>query len=158
MTRFSLPFTTLIHENLSVLMTFCFSRHALERLVNTRFCGEWKFLRKGLLEVSESRAEKACLELALFLRMLDDDQGISHYLAEMNDEARFGRLRLKDKDDRDLKLRDVANKIIHASALRWDLTVDTQPILICESREREKWESAEIDVVSVAGICGQLMH
>jgi hypothetical protein len=76
----------------------------------------------------------------------------------MNDEARFGRLRLKDKDDRDLKLRDVANKIIHASALRWDLTVDTQPILICESREREKWESAEIDVVSVAGICGQLMH
>jgi hypothetical protein len=139
-------------------MTFCFSRRALEQLVNTRFSGEWKYLRKGIFDVSESRAEKACLELALFLRMLDDEEGISKLLTDTNRDVRFGRLKLKDKQDRDLKLRDVANKIIHASALRWDLALEDKPILICESRDREKWERAEIDVISVAGFCGQLMH
>ena len=63
MTKFSIPFTQLIHENLSILMNFCFARKPLERLIDTKFSGEWKYLRKGLFTVAENRAEKACLEL-----------------------------------------------------------------------------------------------
>ena len=70
MAEFSLPLTRLIHENLSVLMNFAFARAPLEALV-AKFQGEWKYLRKALFDISESRAEKACLELALWTMRRD---------------------------------------------------------------------------------------
>jgi hypothetical protein len=48
-------------------MNFAFSRRLLENLVETGFQGEWKYLRKALFEISEQRAEKAYLELAIFM-------------------------------------------------------------------------------------------
>jgi hypothetical protein len=155
---FSLPLTQLIHENLSVIMTFCFSRHSLERLVDSRFQGEWKYLRKSLFEVSERRAEKACLELALFMRLLDDEQRMSEYLRQTGSKHTFGRLVMRDGSTRDLGLRDVANKIIHAAGLRWSRHAEDEPILLCDGSESEKWERAEINVVSLAAFCGELMH
>jgi hypothetical protein len=155
--RFSLPLTQLIHENLSVIMTFCFSREPLERLVDTRFQGEWKYLRKGLFEVSERRAQRACLELAMFMRLLDDDEGLSEHLLQMQSTINFGRLIMKDGSEHALGLRDVANKIIHASTVSWNLQSPDQPVLVCVG-DTEKWARAEIDVVNLASYCGQLMH
>lgn len=156
MAKLSLPLTRLVHENLSIVMNFCFSRQALEQLVDKRFKGEWKYLRKALLSVSEQRAEKACIELAVFLRLLDDEEDMSRYLEETSGRS-FGILIMKNKSIRRLKLRDVVNKIIHASAFKWDFSVENRPLLICESRNTEKWVQAEINVVSLAAFCGLLM-
>jgi len=158
MTRFSLPLTQLIHKNLSVLMTFCFSRNQLDKLVETQFIGEWKYLRKGLFEVSEKRAEKACLELAMFLRMLDDEQEISDYGKHKTSPLNYGKLIITGKPEQILGLRDVCNKIIHASGFQWDFSYEHKPKLICTFQESEKWGRAEIDIVNLATFCGELMH
>ena len=157
MAKLSLPLTRLVHENLSILMTFCFSRPGLERLLETKFQGEWKYLRKGLFEVSEQRAEKACLELAMFLRILDDEEDLSGYLQQTG-YPNFGRLHFDEKPEESLTLRDVCNKIIHAASLNWRFESDEQPVLVCHSRETDRWLRAEVDIVSVAAYCGNLMH
>jgi hypothetical protein len=157
MTRFSLPLTQLIHENLSIVMNFCFSRVPIERLIDAKFLGEWKHLRKGLFEVSERRAQIACLELAIFLRMLDDEEDLSGYLKQTTD-ACFGKLHFEGNPATGLALRDVANKIIHAQRLEWDLSKEDCPVLVCISDDPKRWTRAEIAVVSLAGFCGNLMH
>lgn len=156
MSPFSLPLTQLIHENLSVLMSFAFSRQPLEQLVKTKFEGEWKFLRKALFAIPEQRATRACIELALFLRLLDDKEDMSGYLKQTSGRS-FGRLILKGKPAKRLELREVANKIIHASDLEWDFSAEHSPVLVCSSQNTGKWVQAEINVVAVAAFCGQLM-
>src|SRR6266581_805315 len=120
MSNFSLPLTALVHENLSIVMDFCFSRKPLDQFVTTKFRGEWKYLRKALFSMSEQRAGKAALELAMFMRLLDDRDDITGYLNQTNTWS-FGRLIAENKPDKALKMRDVANKIIHAATLEWDL-------------------------------------
>lgn len=148
--------TKLIHEKLSIVMTFCYSRKPLEELVESQFRGEWKYLRKALFDISEQHAEKACLELALFLRLLDDEEGMSSYLKKTSDPT-FGRLIRDNKSEKALSLRYVCNKIIHASRLQWDFQTGANPLLICQSQEPQKWSRAEVDVVSLAALCGELM-
>jgi len=156
MSNFSLPLTALVHENLSIVMDFCFSRKPLDQLLTANFAGEWKYLRKALFSMSEQRAGKAALELALFMRLLDDRDDISGYMNQTSTWT-FGRLVVKDKPDQTLKMRDVANKIIHASELEWDLSRDNNPLLICISQKKERWLRAEIEIVAVAAFCGGLM-
>lgn len=139
-------------------MTFCFSREPLERLLDARFLGDWKHLREGLFEVSERRAQRACLELAMHIRFLDEDEGLSDYLRQMQGATTFGRLIMRDGAERDLFLRDVANKIIHASAVSWNLQSPEEPLLTCIGEDAERWVRAEIAIVSLASFCGQLMH
>ncbi len=67
MSRFSLPLTRLVHENLSIVMCFAYSRKPLKKMIQAKFKGEWKYLNKALFEISAQQAEKACVELALFL-------------------------------------------------------------------------------------------
>ena len=157
MSTFSLPLTRLVHENLSIIVDFCFSRRAVDEVMAS-FQGEWKYLRKTVYEISEARAEKAALELALFLRILDDREGISGYLNQTQSNIRYGRLIVEGGPEQNLKMRDVANKIIHASHLEWSFSNPKEPILICHGQERERWIRAEIDIVEVAALCGQLMH
>ena len=156
MTAFSLPLTKLVHENLSVVMCFCYSRLPLEDVVRTRFVGEWKYLNKALFEVSEARAARACLELALFLRLLDDGANLSSTLNHVG-PINFGRLVRSGKPDSEMTLRDVCNKIIHAADVAWILAKDADPILVCISKEPEKWEKAEINVFEVATYAGELI-
>jgi hypothetical protein len=140
-------------------MTFAFSREPLQHLIEKRFSGEWKNLQETVFSMSEQRAEKACLELAIFLRYLDDEEGLSKWVEERTNFS-FGRLIMRDGAIEQLKLRDVANKIIHAAAFEWDFSDVAYPAghpkLVCRSRETEKWEKAEIDVVLLASVCGNL--
>jgi hypothetical protein len=156
MAQFSLPLTRLIHENLSIVMTFAFSRRPLETMIDETFKGEWKYLNKAIFSISEERVEKACFELAMFLRILDDDQDISGYDAQLPGRD-YGRLIAEGKPDKVLSLRDVPNKIIHASKLEWDFSDEMRPLLICHGRESEKWVRAEVKIIAVAALCGQLM-
>jgi hypothetical protein len=73
MSGISLSLTRLVHENLSIVMCFAYSQKPLVDMIDSKFKGEWKYLNKALFEYSAERAEKACLELALFLRMVDDE-------------------------------------------------------------------------------------
>ena len=157
MSNISLPLTRLIHENLSIIVDFCFSRGTLDEVMAS-FLGEWKYLRKTVYEISEARAEKAVLELALFLRMLDDREGISGYLSQTQSNIRYGQLIVEGESEQQLKMRDVANKIIHASHFAWSFSDPKRPILICHGHEPKRWLRAEIDIVAVAALCGQLMH
>ena len=149
MSRFSQPLTHLIHENLSIILTFAFSRPSLSLLRENKFCGEWKFLDRALFTVSEQRAERACPEIAMFIRLLDDDENISGFLRQAGSH-RFGYIMKKDQPDESLYLRDLTNKIIHARHLEWDFSVPDDPIIVCISRQPERWLKAEAKVVVLA--------
>ena len=157
MSRFSIPLTRLVHENLSVVMCFAYSRKPLSEMMDDKFRGEWKYLNKALFEVSSERAEKACLELALFLRMLDDESKISDYHVATKNVPDCGRLIMKDGSEKMLTFREVANKVIHSSRLEWELVKHPEPRLICHTSDQEKWVRAEVDIVAVAAVCGQFM-
>ena len=137
-------------------MTFAFSRVPLQSLRDNKFLGEWKYLDRALFTVSEQRAERACLELATFIRLLDDDENIADYLRQTGGDS-FGRVIKKDQPDEPLYLRDMTNKIIHAHHLEWDFSICDDPKLVCISRQPERWFKAEVQVVALAAFCGQLM-
>ena len=155
MARLTLPVAKLVRENMSVLMTFAFSHEPLRQLIETGFLGEWKHLQETVFGMSALRAEKACLGLAIFLRYLDDEEGLSKYVDERTN-FKFGTLVLRDGKEEELKLRDVANKIIHAAAFQWDLSNPQRPLLICVSRDEDRWVRAQVDIVSLAAVCGNL--
>lgn len=157
MSRFSLPLSRLVHENLSIVMCFAYSREPLTEMVNRKFKGDWKYLGKALFDVPAERADKACLELALFLRMLDDEEKISDYYSEMKNVPNCGRLIMEDGSEKVLTFREVANKVIHSSRLEWELVKYPDPLLICHTRDKKRWLRAEIELVAVAAVCGQLM-
>jgi len=156
MSTFPLPLTQLVHENLSVVMTFAFSRGPLEQLIDKRFQGEWKYLRKFVFDISEARAIKGCIELAVYLRALDDEEKMSAWLRE-NSGRTFGQVIGSDGSVKPLALREVANKIIHAASFSWDFATENKPLLICSPRDNQRWQQANIDIVAVAAFCGQLM-
>lgn len=157
MPRFSLPLTRLVHENLSIIMCFAYSRKPLSEMIEGKFKGEWKYLNKALFDVSEERAEKACLELALFLRMLDDEQKISAYHSATKNVPNCGKLIMKDGSEKVLTFREVANKMIHSSRLEWEFLKSPDPLLISHTCDKEQWLRAEVNIVAVAAVCGQFM-
>ena len=157
MSRFSLPLTRLVHENLSIIMCFAYSRKPLKKMIQAKFKGEWKYLNKALFEISAQQAEKACVELALFLRTLDDEDAISRYHKATRRVPECGNVVFRDRSTEILAFREVTNKIIHAGAIEWDLLKD-DPLLICRARDREPWIRAEVDLIAFAAVCGQLMN
>jgi len=133
-------------------------------MVAETFSGEWEYLRKALFEISTERAEKACLELALFLRLIDEEEMISRSHAKRAHGPDFGKLVMKDDSVKVLTLREVSNKIIHSVKFEWKFSAKPSPLLICHTRdddkrisEKKKWIRAEVDLVAVAAACGQLM-
>jgi len=157
MTKLSLPVAEIVRENMSVLMTHAFSMGPLEELFDKTFQGEWKQYQDTVFSLSEKRAEKACIELAIFLRYLDDEEGLSKYFNKTESNIKFGSLHFSSGKEKELKLRDVANKIIHARGFSWDVTQPMKPKLICTSRESEKWSEARIDIVALSTVCGSLL-
>lgn len=155
MNQSSLPLTRFVHENLSIVMCFAYSQQPLAEMVEDKFAGEWKFLNNVLFGISAERAEKACLELALFLRMLDDEEDISGYHAATKNVPNCGRLIIKDESEKTLPFREVSNKMIHSSRLEWDFV--GEPLLICHPRDKERWLRAEVDIVALAVVCSRLM-
>jgi len=156
METLSLPIVRIVRENIAVLLTHALSRAPLEEIVQTQLSGEFKQFRETAFALSEQRAERACVELALLLRYLDDEQGLSESY-EGHSRINFGYVTKGDGTIGDLKLRDVANKVIHARGFEWDTRLAKSPKLICLPREDQLWKSASIDVVALSVVCGSLI-
>jgi hypothetical protein len=105
----------LIHENFSIVMAFAFSQPSIRTLLDNRFHGRWRYLRRSLHGLAETRADRALLELAIQVRALDDAAGLSHSLP-------FGKVTQSDGSATELYLRDMTNKIMHASRFEWVFT------------------------------------
>lgn len=156
MPTLAIPIASLVRDNASVLMTFVYSRRPLENLVENRYVGDWGLLRETLLDLPQARAERASLELALLLRYLDDENALSAFAKEHANYC-FGFLfREGSNDSEPIFLRDVSNKIIHARSLSWEFNSEDRPTLVAYPRDQEKWKRAEIDILNVVSVCGNL--
>ena len=156
MAELSLRVVEVIRECTATLLTFAFSRPRLAHIAEFGLQGEWDTYRRTLLELPEARVERACFELALFLRYLDEDQDLSAYVAN-NSNLQLGTLLSTGKPDEVLSLREVSNKIIHSSSFDWDFGDASRPQLVCIAREPEKWSKARIDVLNLACVSGNLI-
>src|SRR5215467_9636167 len=147
-----LPFTQLLHENLSVVMTFAFSRPALVKCLSERFHGRWEYLWKACYEISEQRANRALLELALQLRLIDYEQQVSDYCRE-TERHPFGKVVKQDGTEENLHYRDLTNKILHSSGIEWTFADPDNPVIVCHSDKLARWVRAEIPVLHLASLC-----
>jgi fumarate reductase flavoprotein subunit len=154
-----LPF---VHENMATAMTFAFSQERIRQIIEEKFCGRWPYLEKFCFDLPERNATRACLEVALLIRSLDDQKKIAKDFATIDQgkPRSFGVIHGTDDAQTPLLLRDLPNKIIHAGQLEWDFTEAGAPKLVCWSlkdhQDKNPWIKAEIDIVALAGFCGQI--
>jgi hypothetical protein len=159
MERYPIQLTRLVHETLSTVMSFAYSRRPLIKLMQNNFVGEWKYLGKAIFDIGEEKANRAITELAVLLRILDDEQRITDYHKQTGKTWSCGHLILENGEVIDLSFREFSNKIIHTKTFNWDYSADKPPRLICYSRDddKRKWNSAEVDLVNLAAFCGQFI-
>ncbi len=157
MTNSATPYTRIIQDNFLTIMNFAFSHGVLKGLLETQFKGEWEILNRVLFTDGEQRASQAFIVLAVYLRKLDDIEGLS-----MWENNSYGTLTLHNERTDDLTLREVANKIIHSASREWSFSQKDKPIFRCvphkTDHQKNAWKSADIDVVALAGFCGRLSY
>ena len=124
--------------------------------MQTRFEGEFSQFRDTAFQIATQHAERACLELALLLRYLDDEDQIGDKYMGYS-QVDFGSFTKPDGAVEPLALRDVTNKIIHARAFSWDMSRDLHPRLICYPRDGQRWKQADIDITALAAVSGSLL-
>jgi hypothetical protein len=149
--------TRLVHEYYGTLMSFAYSRPALERLAKEKFGGEWKNLHRALFDIPDERAIRALIELGLYIRMIDDDEQFSKRF----EGVAFGELFGLDGSREPLKMREVANKIIHCERYQWNFAADSNPFVICHAHKGQAargyaWATASISLVALGFICGMM--
>jgi hypothetical protein len=149
--------TRLIHENLWIVISFAFGQPVITNLVDSRFKGEWKYLNKTIYERAEIRADRALLEMATQLRVLDDAEKLNAYLSQTKREP-LGTVIQGDGIKTDLHFRDLTNKIMHAEKFEWALSDPNNPKIVCHSNDLARWQKAEIDLVSLMALIGMLIH
>jgi hypothetical protein len=149
--------TRLIHDNLWVVISFAFGRPAIAKFVDERFAGEWKYLNKTIYERAEIRADRALLEMATQLRVLDDAEKLSSFFSQVKPQP-MGVVVQGDGSKTDLHFRDLTNKIIHAEKFEWELSDPNNPKIICHSNDAKRWKSAEIDLTALMALIGMLIH
>ena len=153
----SLPMTRLIHEQFSILMTYALSRTATASFMD-QLTGDQKHLRFALYDLAEERANRALLELALYVRLVDDDE--EQQLSEFYKEHGFGEVEKSDGTRQVLTLRALANKVIHAERHEWLVEDAYDPVVRCyaskDQASRFGWMSATIHFLPLAAFCGML--
>lgn len=160
----SVPLTKYIHENISVIVTYAFSAGNLEE-IREKFIGRWRYLEKFIFEIPEEKANRAIIEMALLIRMLNEqeqskekedansDNDIERYINEID----MGILFISNDKKEKLNLREFSNKIIHSGKLEWDFEEKDNPKLVSFSRNGYGWHKAEISIVKLMGYCGMIM-
>jgi hypothetical protein len=151
--------TRLIHENLWIVLSFALARPVVTGLINDHFEGDLEYLRGTVHDYAEIRADRALLEMAVQLRTLDDREGLGDYL-RMSGAEPLGYVVQGDDTDTDLHFRDMTNKILHAEAFDWRLRAPHDSSVICLPYEkyRSRWIYAEIQLVKVMSLVGQLVY
>jgi hypothetical protein len=155
----SVQATRLIHEHYGTIMAYAYSRTPLSQLVRDRFEGEWKYLHRAIFELPEERAGRALVELALYVRLVDDDE--ERAISKLRDGQTSGEVVRTDDSRETLAYREVSNKIIHAERYEWNLAADSEPTVTCiagkDEGARHKWTSATISLIALGALCGSLM-
>jgi hypothetical protein len=107
--------TRLVHDNFWIVLSFALAQPAIGRLLNDRFEGEWKHLNKYIYENAKVRADRALLEMATQLRVLDDAEGINDYFKQVGREP-FGSVVQSDGTTTELHFRDMTKNLFMASS------------------------------------------
>jgi len=147
--------TCLIHDNFWIVLSFAFARPVIGRIINEKFKGEWKYLHKAIYENAEIRADRALLELGTQLRALDGEQALNDIFKQTHQPA-FGEVIQGDGARTEMHFRDMTNKIIHGSHYEWRLG-DDNPMIVIHSNEPQRWQTAELSIIRLMGLIGQLM-
>jgi hypothetical protein len=149
----TLPLTRFVHENMATVITFAFSQKPIRRLIDEKFKGYWEYLEDFAFGVPERNATRACLEIAVLLRLIEEPPAYRKWS--------FGVIYGTDGNTKPLSLKELTNKIIHADELSWDLSDEKAPKLLCiapdAQKEKHKWTKAEVDIVTLAAHCGTIM-
>lgn len=158
MEKYPMELNRFIHENFSVVMSFAYSRRPLVELIDNKFSGYNKYLEKAIFEIGEKKANRAIIELAILIRILDDEERINNFDKRCGMSISCGSLILKDDKVIELTFREFSNKIIHARTFKWDFSA-SEPRLICHARDddSDRWIRAEVDLVGLAAFCGRLI-
>jgi len=171
MSAFKLPLGQLVRENLSIVLCYAYSARPLWAEILARMPGKERFALEIFL-LADRRAQKALMELALFLRTLDDDEGITARLRHTDTNLSCGTLYMESGMQEELPLREVANKIIHAKSLDWRITLrddgdsikeDALPTVVAIARKHSaqtpkkyRWAEAHIDLIVLGFMCSQI--
>jgi hypothetical protein len=152
-----LPLTRLLHDNMAIVVTFVYSQAPINRLLKERLKDFWQHVENFSDEVPRRNAIRACLEIAVLIRLIDDRHKIADALKRLK-IRNFGVVYRTDETTAPLSLRELTNKIIHAEELSWDLSDEGAPKLICTSsddqKRRFKWTRAEVDIQHLIIFCG----
>jgi len=127
--------TRRIHDNLSIVLSFAFGQPAIIKFIEQEFKGEWKYLNKCVHELSERRADRALLEMATQLRVLDDAEDLNDYYKQER-ASPLGHVAQADGTTTELHFRDMTNKLMHASGYEWRLGGDEPKIIVHSNRTR----------------------
>jgi hypothetical protein len=157
----------IIHDNLGIVLTYAFSKPALDEYRRWLMGQRWHLADRVLLELPRQRATRAIIELAVMFRALDsvreitkDDYVATHpYVVYHPTGYIYGKLYSFDGEPEPLPLRDVPNKIIHANSIEWSFGNPKEPLIICHAAKadtRFKWTRAEVFVKAFAAVCASL--
>ncbi len=144
--------TKLIHENFWIVLSFAYGQPVVGDVIDRKLAGEWKYLRKSIYENAEVRADRALLEMATQLRVLDDAQDLNDFFKQTNHPP-LGVIIQRDGTRTDLHFRDMTNKIMHGAHFEWRLGGD-DPKIVIGSNQPERWQSAEISMIRLMGLIG----
>jgi len=166
----------IIHDNLGIVLTYAFSKPALEEYRRWLTGQRWYHSDRILRELPEQRATRAIIELAVMFRALDDASEITKnewvvthpYVVYHPTPYVYGKLYSLDGEPEPLPLREVPNKIIHANSIEWSFSGPNErrsfstvgePLIVCHAAgtdSRFKWTRAEVFVKAFAGVCASL--
>jgi hypothetical protein len=158
----------IIHDNLGIVLTYAFSKQALDEYRGWLVGNRWYVADRVLLELPRQHATRAIIELALMFRALDSvseitkhDYVATHpYVVYHSTGYIYGKLYDLDGASRQLPLCDVPNKVIHAKRIDWNFDNPKEPLVICHAAETEyarfKWARAEVFVNAFAAVCAAL--
>ena len=142
-------------ENFGTVLMFAFGQPAVGLVIDEQFKGEWKFLTKLVYEVSERRADRALLELAVQLRALDDLNDLNGAFQQQEMHP-LGTVVQADGIITELYFRDMTNKVMHAGGFSWELADPKNPTVICLSNNGTRWKEARINLVVLMMYLGGL--
>jgi hypothetical protein len=142
---------------MAIVVSFVYSQAPIKRLLKERLIDYWQLVENFSYEVPRRNAIRACLEIAVLIRLIDDKHKIADALERLK-IRNFGVVYRTDETTAPLSLRELTNKIIHAEELSWDLSDEGAPKLICTSsddqKRRFKWTRAEVAIQHLIIFCG----
>jgi hypothetical protein len=109
--------TRLIHDNFWTVLSYVLAQPPARALLEEKFKGEWRYLHKLIYERAEVRADRALLEMATQLRVLDDAEDLSAYFKASGKQP-LGTVTQEDGSTTDMHFRDMTNKIMHAASFQ----------------------------------------